>query len=54
MEHLDLVRRDDVRGQAEGEEAPGALQTTTDKLAPWLLKLCCTNYVHETTVHMYC
>ncbi len=34
MELLNLVRQDHVLDQAEGEEAPGALLTTTGKLAP--------------------
>ncbi len=34
MELLNLVRQDHVLDQAEAEEAPGALLTTTGKLAP--------------------
>jgi hypothetical protein len=31
---LDVAKYDDVLDQAEGEEAPGTLQTPTGKLAP--------------------
>ncbi len=49
MELPDLVRRDYVPDQAEGEQAPGTLQTPTGRTGTWRSKLCCTNKVYKTS-----